>query len=104
MSDLREAIWHAIDDAPLDRHGFSDPAAQTDAAVAVFEAYLREHARHLAQISVQLREAGDIPLVLLGDDGVGPAGVTLADELWLIAFQLDADAANAAIREAGRIE
>ncbi len=63
---------------------------------------LRALARQLAQISVQVRDLGDVQLVLLGADGVGPAGVTLADELWLIAYQLDVDAATVVSREAGR--
>jgi hypothetical protein len=61
-------------------------------------------ARQLSQISLQVREAGDVPLVHISADGVAPLGVTLADELYLIAFQLDAEAAESVSREAGRLQ
>lgn len=44
-------------------------------------------------ISADLRAWGDVALVCLDDNGVAPAPITLADELWLIAFQLDQDEA-----------
>ena len=50
-------------------------------------------ADHLAQISEDVRSAGDIPLILLSEDGVTRPQMTLADELWTIAYTLDADAA-----------
>ncbi len=50
-----------------------------------------EEARHLRHIARDLRVAGDISLVLLSDDGVRAAGITLADEIWLIASRLDPD-------------
>lgn len=43
----------------------------------------------LRDIASDLRESGDVPLVRLSDDGVGPADISLADELWLVAFSLD---------------
>lgn len=45
-----------------------------------------EHLRYLAQ---ELRAAGDVPLVNIGEDGVGEADITLADALWLTAVELD---------------
>jgi hypothetical protein len=45
-----------------------------------------EALRHIAD---DLRAAGDIPLVHLRDDGVARAGITLADEMWLLAVDLD---------------
>jgi hypothetical protein len=43
----------------------------------------------LRKLSADVRAAGDAPLVRLDEDGVAPAGITLADELWLYALQLD---------------
>jgi hypothetical protein len=49
-----------------------------------------EHAvSHLELVAKQVREQGDVAQVLLGDDGVSQAP-TLADELWLIAYNLRA--------------
>ena len=56
-----------------------------------------EEARHLRLIANDLRLAGDVPLsrIHLDEEGapaaVGPADITLADELWLIALRLDPD-------------
>jgi hypothetical protein len=40
---------------------------------------------HIERIAKDVRAAGDVPLVELGPEGVGPdrLGLTLADELWL---------------------
>ena len=50
-----------------------------------------EEARQLRLIANDLRTAGDVPLVNIGMEGVSPASITLADELWLIALRLDPD-------------
>lgn len=50
-------------------------------------------AEWLARISRDVRLAGDMSLVHLDEDGVRPAGMTLADEIWLVASQLDWDVA-----------
>jgi hypothetical protein len=50
-------------------------------------------ARTLCAIANDLRAAGDIGLVRLDPDGVAPAEITLADELWLCAFRLDQEVA-----------
>lgn len=47
-----------------------------------------ECAEHLALIAKDLRAAGDLSLVRLSEDGVTDDYMTLADELWLIAFRL----------------
>ncbi len=52
-----------------------------------------EEARHLRLIANDLRTAGDVPLVNIGMEGVSPASITLADELWLIALRLDPSSA-----------
>jgi hypothetical protein len=53
-----------------------------------------DHARHLMLIARELRELGiDPPLVHLSEEGVTDTGMTLVDELWLIASQLDWDTA-----------
>lgn len=49
-----------------------------------------ECARHLVLISKDLREAGDVNIVRLSEDGVSQEYLTLADELWLIAVRLGA--------------
>jgi hypothetical protein len=46
-------------------------------------------AEWLRRIASDLRAAGDVKLVNLDEDGVSPANITLADEIWLAAFQLD---------------
>lgn len=46
-------------------------------------------ASHLRLIANDLRAAGDVPLVMLRPDGVTPAMISLADELWLVALNLD---------------
>lgn len=49
-----------------------------------------EQARHLRLIARDLRNSGhDLPLVELSEEGVSMAGITLSDELWLVALQLD---------------
>lgn len=48
-----------------------------------------ECAAALRAIAADVRAAGDVPLVILNRDGVAPAAITLADELWLIALRLD---------------
>lgn len=45
--------------------------------------------QHLICIANDLRAAGDVELVMLKTTGVSPQAITLADELWLIAIQLD---------------
>jgi len=40
-------------------------------------------------IAADLRSAGDLSLVLLSEDGVQPADITLADELWLLSLRAD---------------
>lgn len=59
----------------------------------------RDASEQLRAIARDIRAAGDIPLVRLDDDGVTPEAITLADELWLIAFQLDEDASMADARQ-----
>jgi hypothetical protein len=59
---------------------------RTDAQIVADEA------RHLIHIARDLRSAGDVPLVRLDEDGVGPDPCTLAGELELIALRLDWDA------------
>ena len=49
----------------------------------------KECAKHLCLIAADLRAAGDASLVILSSEGVAPASITLADELWLIALRLD---------------
>ena len=49
-----------------------------------------ECARWLVRIADDLRAAGDVTQVMLEDDGVSPA-ITVADELWLVAHQLDSE-------------
>jgi hypothetical protein len=46
-------------------------------------------AKTLRKISADVRGAGDMGLVILDDDGVAPAPISLADELWLYALLLD---------------
>jgi hypothetical protein len=46
-------------------------------------------AEALRKIAEDLRAAGDLPLVYLTEHGVTPCKITLADEIWLIAFELD---------------
>lgn len=46
-------------------------------------------AAQLRSIANDLRSAGDVNLVVLDEQGVAPADITLADELWLIALMLD---------------
>jgi hypothetical protein len=53
----------------------------------------RQHGAQLHLTAQQLREQGDVRQVLLGDDGVDEAP-TLADELWLIAYNLRAALAD----------
>lgn len=45
--------------------------------------------RHLELVARQLREQGDVPQVLLSVDGVSRS-ISVADELWLIAYNLRA--------------
>ena len=52
-----------------------------------------EIAEALCHLAADLRSAGDVDLVLLDEDGVAPADITLADELWLYALRLDPDVA-----------
>lgn len=53
-----------------------------------------DQARHLMAIVRELRELGiDPPLVQLSEDGVTEVGMTLTDELSLIAINIDYDAA-----------
>ena len=52
----------------------------------------------LCRIANDLRLAGDVRLVLMDSDGVAPAAISLADELWLIAFSLDGDIAMSEAR------
>jgi metal-sulfur cluster biosynthetic enzyme len=55
-----------------------------------------DQARHLMLIVRELRELGiDPEIVLLDDDGVTQTDMTLTDELCLIAFSIDFDAAMA---------
>ena len=56
----------------------------------------------LVRIANDLRSAGDMPLVSMDVNGVGPASISLADELWLVAFCLDADTATNPSEEARR--
>lgn len=58
-----------------------------------------ECAGHLVLIARDLRQAGDARLVRLSGDGVASAGITLADELWLIALRLDGKSAMALAKE-----
>lgn len=53
----------------------------------------RDAASHLRLIANDLRAWGDVPLVALSEEGVTRTCVTLADELWLIALQIDPDGA-----------
>jgi hypothetical protein len=53
-----------------------------------------ECAHTLRCIANDLRSAGDVPLVMLDEDGVAPADISLADELWLIALRLDGRLSN----------
>jgi len=46
-------------------------------------------AEHLRYLANDLRSAGDVLMVNISEDGVGDAGITLADMLWLIAVELD---------------
>lgn len=48
-------------------------------------------AAHLRYLADQLRAAGDVPMVRLSVEGVGPEALTLADELWLVSHRLDPD-------------
>lgn len=50
---------------------------------------VRPSVDHLARLAEQLREQGDVRQVMLTDEGVDEAP-TLADELWLIAYNLRA--------------
>ena len=52
-----------------------------------------ELADQLCRIARDLRTAGDVALVELDENGVTPANITLADELWLIALRLNDDIA-----------
>ena len=61
-----------------------------------------EWAEHLVRLSKNVRAAGDMRLVWLGDDGVSEVDMTLADELFLIALNLDYDAAMSAHKEGDR--
>jgi hypothetical protein len=54
---------------------------------------VKDVARTLRAIAADVRSAGDVPLVELSEDGVTPAAITLADELWLTALRLDPDGA-----------
>ena len=59
-----------------------------------------DQARHLMLIVRELRELKiDPEIVRLDDDGVSQTGLTLTDELSLIALTLDWDAAMAISRE-----
>ena len=55
-----------------------------------------ECAHHLALVANDVRAAGDFALVRLSEDGVTDATCTLSDELWIIALNLDYDAAMTA--------
>lgn len=57
--------------------------------------------RHLELVSKQVREQGDVQQVIFDDDGVGPA-LSLADELWVIAFNIRAALAPAETTGANR--
>lgn len=60
---------------------------------------------HLELLSKQVREQGDVQQVLLGNEGVGQAP-TLADELWMISFNLRSTLRDAipALTDAARAE
>jgi hypothetical protein len=63
---------------------------------------LAQHASHLMLIVRELRELGiDPEIVLLGENGVTQTGMTLTDELSLIAINLDYDAAMAVPMDTG---
>lgn len=61
-----------------------------------------EAASWLVRIANDLRSAGDMPLIRMNTNGVGPASMSLADELWLVAFCLDIDTATNPLNEARR--
>lgn len=74
-----DTCCHSHESAPTP--DANDPSAQEGLA-----GVLRQ-VSYLERTSMQIREQGDVRQVLLGDDGVGEAP-SLADELWVIAFNL----------------
>lgn len=62
----------------------------------------QDWAAHLVRLSKNVRVAGDMRQVWLGDDGVSDVEMTLADELFVIALNLDYDAAMSANKEDDR--
>ena len=59
-------------------------------------------AAHLVRLSKNVRAAGDMKQVWLADDGVSEVDMTLADELFVVALNLDYDAAMSANKEGDR--
>lgn len=86
-----KAGWTPGNDADNDATAelyIADALAERDALAAKVAAATPQVA-HLDLVAQQLREQGDIRQVHLSDDGVAEAP-TLADELWLIAYNLSA--------------
>ena len=57
-----------------------------------------EAAIWLLRIARDLRNAGDVNLVLFDDDGVAPSDITLSDELELVALVVSSEACEAFAR------
>lgn len=67
----------------------SFPPASPSPEEGLMNDEIERHLAHLELLTKQLREQGDVGQVLLSEDGVDEAP-TLADELWLIAYNLRA--------------
>jgi hypothetical protein len=55
---------------------------------------LLELATQLLELAKILRAAGDLPLVVLSEEGVTPQHLTLADEIELVAISLNVTASE----------
>lgn len=70
---------------------FDEDTTKAVAEIRHAKTVAHECAATLRAIANDLRNAGDVQVVELSEDGVGPAATTLADELWLIALRLDGE-------------
>ena len=68
-------------------------SAETDAEMTELRDRAARAADHIARISQDVRSVGDMPLIVMSEEGVTRPQMTLADELWMVAYTLDADAA-----------
>lgn len=76
-------------DADPARAHQSTPPEQAEAVAAAVRAAVETQVGYLELTAKQIREQGDVAQVLLSDEGVGQAP-SLADELWVIAYNIRA--------------